>query len=584
MHTSLIPFLPVFRRELLRIAPHAPDHYAQLYWDDRGAFDRVQRAAWASIRPEPYISLTQTQGLNETLAEKTVRRLARRLAACERFQEVVELLHDRLPGLGQDAFGLLDLARAEIGLGRLSEAAAAVARARDLDPQAVADADEIDQTIAGLRAAEDAARASGDWPEARALFDRWIEAGSARAGMGVLAGVLKGRTALARDQVRELHEALDIALSLYRPASAYNLLRAMERLPAYELRLGQLRTTSSWLYAVSTGAAPYSPLDVNAAGLLIGGSAAIDLGESGRTQPAIDTLGALTLAFPEAQHVRAPLAQFVGREVLASHPLTYRQGSGGRVFDVFLFNNELRLLKMKLHEMADWVDGFVLVEARRTFTGAPKPLVFEQNKEQFAEFASKIIHVVVDDFPPHVRHPWAREFYQRDMGITGLNGRCHEDDLVIVSDSDEVVSSEAVLGFRGEYAPLGMQRMRYFVNYRQALPPQSLKRYSCLWRARYLAGIDLSSARIMLAADKKVRSVADAGWHFTSIADASGIAEKLNNSSHQEHAGASSEAIAERLALLRAGQLEPGWERCELDERFPAYLRERRAEFEDVLI
>ncbi len=275
----------------------------------------------------------------------------------------------------------------------------------------------------------------------------------------------------------------------------------------------------------------------------------------------------------------------VGQEVLKAHPLRYGPEGGGRkVFDVFLFNNELRILKMKLHEMADWVDAFVLVEARQTFTGAPKPLVFQENREQFAAFADKIVHVVVDEFPDWVRHPWAREYHQRDMGVVGLSGRVREDDLVIVSDSDEVISRRAVQDFDGEFAPMGLERMRYFLNYRQDLPPDQLREYPSVWRAGYLRTIGLSNARETVRADKKLRRLASAGWHFTSVADAPGIVEKLNNTSHQEHAGASQDAIAAVLTELRAGRLEAGWERCELDERFPAYLRTHRDEFEDLLL
>ena len=41
------------------------------------------------------------------------------------------------------------------------------------------------------------------------------------------------------------------------------------------------------------------------------------------------------------------------------------------------------------------VDRFVISEATETFSGNPKPLYYEENKEMFAEFADKIIHVAV---------------------------------------------------------------------------------------------------------------------------------------------------------------------------------------------
>ena len=69
------------------------------------------------------------------------------------------------------------------------------------------------------------------------------------------------------------------------------------------------------------------------------------------------------------------------------------------IFDCFTFFNELDLLDARLHELDGAVDVFVLVEARQTFQGAPKPLYFELNQARYAKFLPRIVHIVVD-FPP----------------------------------------------------------------------------------------------------------------------------------------------------------------------------------------
>ena len=93
--SQLDRFLLAFRRDLARAAPHGLDHYAQLYWDDQQAFYRAQDEAWASGRPEPYISLTRIRALNEVLSVKTARRLAHRYLASFQFGEAAEVLTDR---------------------------------------------------------------------------------------------------------------------------------------------------------------------------------------------------------------------------------------------------------------------------------------------------------------------------------------------------------------------------------------------------------------------------------------------------------------------------------------------------------
>ncbi len=57
------------------------------------------------------------------------------------------------------------------------------------------------------------------------------------------------------------------------------------------------------------------------------------------------------------------------------------------------------MLKFRLTEHNDFVDTFILVEATKTFSGKPKPLYFQDNKEMFSEFLHKIVHIVVDDMP-----------------------------------------------------------------------------------------------------------------------------------------------------------------------------------------
>ena len=69
------------------------------------------------------------------------------------------------------------------------------------------------------------------------------------------------------------------------------------------------------------------------------------------------------------------------------------------VHDCFIFFNELDALELRLEELDPVVDRFVLVEARTTFTGQAKPLVFAEHRGRFAKFLPKLVHVVVDELP-----------------------------------------------------------------------------------------------------------------------------------------------------------------------------------------
>ena len=578
--SQLNRFLLAFRRDLALAPAQTPDRCTRLYWDDRPGFVAALHAAWANGRPEPFISLARAAAMNEGLSVKVAARLALRLNQAGRWKQAIGLLHDPRYRLLDTAAGQLELARASLGLGRLGEASVAAAAARDLDADRAPAAREIELQAAEVRSLQTEARKTGAWLQTQALIQRWIELGASRPGVQALTGFLVGDAPLERDQLDGFHLVLDTLISLDGPASAFGLFRAMERLAASAKIRQDIQAIARGLQAGSE-----LPVAWRSGNLRLHISGALAWGQAGRLEAAIDAFGGITTDHPRLSDLRPQLQKLTGQDVLRRRPLVFAApGPRRRVFDVFLFNNELRMLKLKLHEMSEWVDGFVLVEARQTFTGAPKPLLFQENQAQFAEFASKIIHVVVDAFPPYVRHPWAREYHQRDMGVVGLDGRVSEDDLVIISDTDEILSRAAVLGFEGEYASLGTERFRYFMNYRHALAPEELKVSSSLWRARYLKDLGLSTARDTLRFDKRGPRLSPAGWHFTSIGDGSVIRNKMDSISHQEHAGAPAEAFDAMLSRVRAGEREPGWERVELDQRFPAYLRANRDAFEDVLL
>lgn len=118
-----------------------------------------------------------------------------------------------------------------------------------------------------------------------------------------------------------------------------------------------------------------------------------------------------------------------------------------KVIDCFTFYNELDMLEYRLSVLYPHVTKFVLVEANLTHAGFPKPLFYQENKERYARWADKIIHVVVDDMPDLVtsKDAWVREVFQRnaiDRGLASLSLRPL--DLLIISDVDEIVNPTVI--------------------------------------------------------------------------------------------------------------------------------------------
>lgn len=116
------------------------------------------------------------------------------------------------------------------------------------------------------------------------------------------------------------------------------------------------------------------------------------------------------------------------------------------IFDAFMFFDELDLLEIRLNILNDHVERFILVEATTTFSGQPKKLVFDKNRERFAAFVSKIEHVIVRDMPCDPSNRWPAEYFQRNAIMRGLT-RARNCNWVIVSDVDEIWNPQIVSEF-----------------------------------------------------------------------------------------------------------------------------------------
>ena len=314
---------------------------------------------------------------------------------------------------------------------------------------------------------------------------------------------------------------------------------------------------------------------------------ALAAAETGDIEEAVARLGKMTVELREDLEVRAALDYLVGRAVLEQSPLELRPAGGPRrTFNLMPFNDEIPLLKIHLAEMAEWVDLFVIAESEVTFTGQPKPLHFERHKAEFAQYADKILHVIVPEHPVAFHSPWGRDFRQRDLAVTALSGLAAADDLVLLTDVDEILDRRALEGFEGDFAGLRMALFRFFLNYRPAPGNLPIRRTGAVARADLLARFGSSYLRFDLARRKDGQLLPNAGWHFTSICDPARLVAKVNSYAHQERTAAwrDLDAVDRLLSEIKTGQCEKGWERVEIDESFPAYIRERQDELADLVI
>ena len=209
-----------------------------------------------------------------------------------------------------------------------------------------------------------------------------------------------------------------------------------------------------------------------------------------------------------------------------------------KVYDVLPFFNELDILEIRLQELWDTVDYFVITESNLSHSGKPKEYIFENNKDRFEKYMSKIRHIKVDDMP-ETDDSWVRERFQRFVGNRGLYD-LEPEDLVITSDCDEIARAEIIEMIKEDendydryilFIPQFQYRinyMKFFQNSRNAniivtrgraySNPQTEREYTFYWNPK----------------PPETVMVDHGGWHFTYFGDDEHAITKIQNFAHTE--------------------------------------------------
>jgi len=116
-----------------------------------------------------------------------------------------------------------------------------------------------------------------------------------------------------------------------------------------------------------------------------------------------------------------------------------------KVYDCFTFFNELDMLEIRLRELNDVVDVFVIAEWAFTHSGVRrKEFVLEKNWGQFKKYESKMRYIKILDEPVSDTDFWKNENYQRNCLERGLYDAT-KDDIIMVGDVDEIPYSETII-------------------------------------------------------------------------------------------------------------------------------------------
>lgn len=209
------------------------------------------------------------------------------------------------------------------------------------------------------------------------------------------------------------------------------------------------------------------------------------------------------------------------------------------IVNIFPFFNELDLLEIRLAELYDVIDQFVIVEAFHTFTMKEKPLHYWENRTRFARWSDKITHHVAE-LPNHP-NAWVNEYAMRGAMSPALKRLdLPRDCWIMCTDADEIPRATAVAQ-AVEYTQFDWLRIDidfyyYTFNQRVQCPCSN----SVL---KYFTWVDTGDPTDGQAHGSEAHGrrkdcplhILDGGWHCSYFSDAPRIKLKIESFGHQDY-------------------------------------------------
>ena len=224
-----------------------------------------------------------------------------------------------------------------------------------------------------------------------------------------------------------------------------------------------------------------------------------------------------------------------------------------KIYDCFSYWDEDLLLELRLNILNDYVDYFVIVEGNKTWQNNYKKLRFDISK--FSKFKHKIIYISVEDMPDG-DNPYLRENFQRNCIFRGLKNTTG-DDLIIISDLDEIPNPEVINNFQTQmrYAVFKQRHFYYKLNLASKKNPYwhgsriCIKKY--LKSPQWLRDLKFKKRPFWRIDKFRLNNIIeDGGWHFCNLKNPEQLLYKYKNLCETNDPYVFKEKIDEKLLKI----------------------------------
>ena len=276
------------------------------------------------------------------------------------------------------------------------------------------------------------------------------------------------------------------------------------------------------------------------------------------------------------------------------------------IFDCITYSNtyEDLILEIRFNTLDKYIHKFIIVEATIDHSGKEKKLSFNINK--FLKFKKKIRYIVVKDMPKDTKpfyyngRFWheniVRDEYQRNQIMRGLND-IKEDDLVIISDCDEIPNLERLEKIKiKRYAVFNQKYYKYKLNLLS--PDQTPWQGSRIIKAKYLSK-KMTPQWLRNQYTKRIKFwqihryftnplvIDNGGWHFSFVFPPDKIKLKMDSYAHGElktkkftDINYIKKRIKNKTDIFSNNKLK----KVKLDRTFPDFILKNKEKFKKIII
>jgi len=248
------------------------------------------------------------------------------------------------------------------------------------------------------------------------------------------------------------------------------------------------------------------------------------------------------------------------------------------IWDTFLYNGERQCLEIRCEELLPLNVTHVLIESCFTFSGHPNSLKYWD----FPNLYSYNIKPFICNNVPNNGNAWDNEICQRNYILNALKSLgAKDDDIVIISDADEVPKMEAVKEYKSDNGLTALFMSNYWYKFNMLTENK-----------KWVAPKITTYGYLKTTTPNEVRNsgfpsaIENGGWHWSYLGDANYIINKIQSFSHQEfnkEQYINKEEIERKIQNGLSLWGESKFEKVEIDDTFPSYLRNNQEKFKHLI-